>query len=356
MGVAMAKVNLPNLDVKYNPDGSARYYYRRRWRDGNGKRKAQLLRIQGQPLSPEFMARYNDLRAQDEKDADEPPKRRHAPYTFSALIAEYRASPRWAKLAPKTRHEYEKLLNYIDSVVGGKDVRQFTRGRIIRMRDANSHRPRVADLLVVLMAQLFRRARDLEWRVDNPAEKIERIYVTQRGFPPWPPEVVEKALAAADPATAMAIHLGLAVGPRPQDTIRLRWDQYDGEAIEYTQTKTGAEVWCPLLPNMIALLDAERRRRPFGTMVANDRGEPLTGSAMSQRLRKLMRRIDCPGYSLHGLRKNATMELAQAGCDDGQIQAITGHSTLEMVKLYSRGARQKARAREAIAKLRRNTL
>ncbi|WP_297768075.1 hypothetical protein [uncultured Roseovarius sp.] len=37
-------------------------------------------------------------------------------------------------------------------------------------------------------------------------------------------------------------------------------------------------------------------------------------------------------YKTHGLRKNATIELYLAGCDDETVKAVTGHSGVEMLK------------------------
>ena len=34
----------------------------------------------------------------------------------------------------------------------------------------------------------------------------------------------------------------------------------------------------------------------------------------------------------HGLRKNATIELFLAGCDDEMVKAVTGHPGVEMLK------------------------
>ncbi|MDD2869781.1 hypothetical protein [Neomegalonema sp.] len=50
---------------------------------------------------------------------------------------------------------------------------------------------------------------------------------------------------------------------------------------------------------------------------------------------------------MHGLRKNATIELAEAGCTEAEIKAITGHETSAMIALYSKGANQRRVAKAA---------
>lgn len=52
----------------------------------------------------------------------------------------------------------------------------------------------------------------------------------------------------------------------------------------------------------------------------------------------------------HGLRKAAARRLAEAGCTAKQIQAITGHKSLEEVERYTRKADQMHLARQAVAK------
>ena len=55
--------------------------------------------------------------------------------------------------------------------------------------------------------------------------------------------------------------------------------------------------------------------------------------------------------TLHGLRKNATINLLEAGCTNSQVKAITGHSTGQMVNLYAAKVNQRRQAREAMNKV-----
>jgi integrase len=61
--------------------------------------------------------------------------------------------------------------------------------------------------------------------------------------------------------------------------------------------------------------------------------------------------LQLKGLVFHGLRKAAAVRLAEAGCSTHEIAAITGHETLAMVELYTKGAEQKRRAVAAIQKL-----
>ena len=64
-----------------------------------------------------------------------------------------------------------------------------------------------------------------------------------------------------------------------------------------------------------------------------------------------MKKTGYEGYSRHGLRKNATIELLEAGCTPDEVKAITGHETTAMIELYGKDVEKKRQATAAIAKL-----
>jgi integrase len=67
-------------------------------------------------------------------------------------------------------------------------------------------------------------------------------------------------------------------------------------------------------------------------------------------IRRTLREMGVTGYSIHGLRKNAAIALAEAGCSPHEIMAITGHRTLEMVTHYAKRVSQRTLARSAMEK------
>ena len=56
-----------------------------------------------------------------------------------------------------------------------------------------------------------------------------------------------------------------------------------------------------------------------------------------------------PECSSHGLRKAAARRLAEAGCTEKQIAAVTGHTTLKEVARYTKMANQAGLAQAALA-------
>ena len=57
--------------------------------------------------------------------------------------------------------------------------------------------------------------------------------------------------------------------------------------------------------------------------------------------------IDATDYVIHGWRYNAAVALAEAGCSDAEIMAVTGHKTLAMVAKYRAQANQRKLSKQA---------
>lgn len=56
---------------------------------------------------------------------------------------------------------------------------------------------------------------------------------------------------------------------------------------------------------------------------------PVHQHAIAGEMRKVnseMQHPDALNYVMHGLRKNATIELYQSGCDEEMVKAVTGRS------------------------------
>src|SRR3546814_6083335 len=127
---------------------------------------------------------------------------------------------------------------------------------------------------------------------------------------------------------------------------------YDGQGIAVTQEKTGERLWVSCHKALKALLDNEIPKRDV-VIFTTATGRPWKEDHMRHEVRKHVAKCGFAGYSLHGLRKNAAKNLAEAGCREHKIAAITGHRTLAMVAKYTRAAHQKRMSKAAIRKLER---
>lgn len=190
------------------------------------------------------------------------------------------------------------------------------------------------------MSILMEHAINLGWRENNPVRGVKRLKLGS-GYKAWTPEQIAAFREHTDPITRLAFEVALGTGQRPGDLVRMRWSDYDGEAIAVVQGKTGAELWIPPTATLKAFLDDARAGARGLTIIAGEQGQPLTYAALEMRARRVRKRAGIEGVSLHGLRKNATIELAEAGCTNAEIKAVTGHTTDAMVAHYAKGSRQR---------------
>jgi integrase len=126
--------------------------------------------------------------------------------------------------------------------------------------------------------------------------------------------------------------------------------------IVVVQQKTGKELWVPLHPELRGALEGWNSS-PY---VLNRKGKPYTPERFRSTWDELMSKMPAgmirqEGFVFHGLRASSCEKLREVGCNDREIEAITGMSP-EMVTRYSRFADQKKLARAAAARIEGRTL
>ena len=128
------------------------------------------------------------------------------------------------------------------------------------------------------------------------------------------------------------------------------WDLNTSETASLpSANRRPARVQIPILPALAASLAAT----PTGhlCLLTTAEGKPFTAAGFGNWFRAQCDAAGLDGCSAHGLRKVATRRLAEAGCTDEEMMAITGHRTRSELSRYSRGASQKIGAKAAFAKL-----
>ena len=153
-------------------------------------------------------------------------------------------------------------------------------------------------------------------------------------------------------------------GQRDADIRKMKWTDIAADQVRVIQEKTGREVWVPLHPDLQA--EVARTERRGETIIAAEvfrtegqrsatAGQPLSQDAFEKYWRRELKRLGLNGdkyqNTLHGLRKNATINLLEAGCTNSQVKAITVHSTDLMVNLYGAKVNLRRQAKEAMDKI-----
>lgn len=335
----MKKTDRPHIVWRVS-GGIRRPFYRLVWTEG-GKRRAREIMISAAPDTPEFDAEYWSIRSG--KSPKLAPK---LPATsWRNLVTEYRSSAKYKRLKQSTKQSYDRVIEQILQKNAEKDVTSMTRAQVRAMHQKYSDTPRKADWYVQVVSLLLNfAAKTLDWPIVNVAEGIE-LYGKQREFEPWPDWMVSR-LAEAPENVRTVSELIFGTGQRPNAAILMRHDHFRGEWMDVQDEKGGErfEVYCP--DELRAYISGLPKRGAF--VLAKNLTEPLGYNSIEKKFRAWRRTLgdSAAPYSLHGLRKLAIIRLAEAGCTDAQIQAITNQSP-EMVGYYRRKANRKALSKSA---------
>jgi integrase len=302
---------------------------------------------------PGFMAAYEACKARIASGVlPVAPRVAFLPGSLGWVIEHYLASDDYDRRASATKASDRHILDELRRHVGAGLLRDLRDRHVKAIRDhfRQTFSTSTADVALSRLSVLWNFA-DEHLGLDlgaNPTLGIRRVHKAQREREPWPDDVITAFEAHAVPELRLALLLLLYTGQRRSDVVRMRWAQFDGEAIEVRQQKTGEPLTIPCHARLKEALARLQRRSEF--ILVGERGLPLKPNSLSMAFRRTLRRAGITGYSVHGLRKNAGVALADAGCDMREIMASLGHRTFAMALHYTKRADQRRRARSAIEK------
>jgi len=306
-------------------------------------RGGQTTRMQAQPGTPEFAAEYALLLR---GRAPVPPGK-----TYRALIASYRKDHRFSRLTPRTKADYDKVLTFIADRLGDHDPTKTRHWTIVEWQRENAGAIRFANYLVQILSILFKHAKRLGWREDNPAEGVEMLKSAAPRREAWPADKVEAYRAKATGPALLIFELCLGTGQRIGDVLRMRWNDIDGGRIHVKQGKTGNEAWGPITSHLRAALDATPKRGL--TLVTNPDGRPMAYKTAQGHVMRARKLAGCEGHDIHALRHTTAQYLAGLGFTDEEIMSVTGHTNTVTLRRYTASARQNARSAAVTARVNR---
>lgn len=333
-------VDLPYL---HPTQSRGKTYYRVR-RGG----RSTAVSWQGKPVGPDdpnFMAAYRVAL----KKIGARQQRPTQPGTFSHLIKLYLESPKWTKLSERSRKDYRVHLDVIEEALGDDLVCHYTVEDGQEDVDGYADRPRVGNYFRSVMSVLlsFAAKRPSVFQIEqNPMLRVDKLDETGPGYRPWPAELLDQYRTTASDECRWVMELAFWTGQRGADLIGMKWSDYDGEFIAVCQNKTGKKLWIACHPILRSIL-AEIPKHSTHILTLNRKPWKLT--VVQKYVPQHARSLQYPGYSLHGLRANATIALREAGCDEREIEAITGMSPATQA-IYLRELNMKTMSRRAIKK------
>jgi integrase len=295
-------------------------------------------RLVGHPGSPEFVQSYEAAHRQ---------RRKPDAKTFHAIISGYKQSRDFTDLAPRTQRDYLKHIAHIEKAFADLPIAALGDARItsdfIKWRDGLSLGDRQQDYAWTILMRLVSWARDRGQTSYRPPSRVRKLYKSDRAEKIWLPADIAAFRAAASEQLWQALVLALETGQRQGDLIRLPCSSYDGQWIKLKQSKTGMNVAIPVSRDLRLTIESLPTNSPI--MLTSSQCRPWTSDGLRTSWYKAAKRAGVDGLTFHDLRGTAVTRLAEAGCTEAEIAAITGHS------LKTVGARTKGLALAAIAKL-----
>lgn len=316
-------------------------FHRVTWTEG-GKRRSREVKLDWKG-DPRELDRLYWLAQAGQHEKQERPAR----YTWRECIIAWRSDATIQReLAATTKASYRPPMDAIMEKNGGKDMRLTTREAVRAALGKLSATPKKASRYAQTISLLWNFAqKELDWPLPvNPAKGLAK-YKPAKPFDPWP-EWMLAALDSAPERVQTACRLILGTGQRPSAAINMRRDDFDGEWMTVTDEKGDArlEVYCP--PSLRSYVDALPVRGAH--ILAKNLTQPQGYNAVAKAFEKWREGLGekAKTYSLHGLRKLAIVQLAEAGASDAEIMAVTGQSAAT-VAYYRKKANQKRLSKQA---------
>lgn len=344
------KMRLKYIVEDTDRHGNVRLYYRRPG--------APKIRLRGPSGSPEFLIDYKRAAAGPAPAKDQTEKvGRLVHGSIRALCVEYYKSAMFRELDPRTQKVRRGILEKFcqNKGDGDKPYRMLLPRHIRTRRDEMMDRPEAANSMVKALRQVFKYALRYDLHDTNPAIGVEYLSGNADGFHSWTLDEIEKFENTHEIGTParLALSLALYTGQRRADLVQFGKQHVRDGWLSFTQHKNRnskpVRMEIPIIPELQRILDES----PTGdlTFLVTAFNRPFTSNGFGNRFRKWCDDAGLKNCSVHGLRKTAAARLAELGCTEQEIMAITGHRTSKEVTRYTRAASQKTRAESALRRL-----
>ncbi len=255
--------------------------------------------------------------------------------TVGWLVGDYKKDERFTDLAESTQKLYNWNFPDILNVFGDIPVNKVTRKQAKEFYKGFKDTKRKKSQLIQIARVVFSYAVDEELITANPFEKL-RIKKAAARDVVWSEDIQQVAKNAAielkRPSLALAIQLGLDTGQRPADLRHLSRNRYvfnqelQRHTIRLKQLKTKKWVEVPVMDELAKMLDATPVESPV-FLISEITGKPYSKDELCRGIRDVLNHADIGSDTqFRDLRRTAVVRLAEHGCTNAEIAAITGHS------------------------------
>lgn len=338
MGRGLRGLGFPHASAFKDRHGKTRYRYRRK-----GQKSVCLP---GVPGSREFAEAYEAASAGAALVVG---AGRTKPGSINALAVVIYASAEWKMLKPATQATYRGIIERLRTDYGDRPVAGIRSKHVLTMRDRRADTPAAANNLLKVLRWMMAIAVTRQMRPDNPVIGIKPLKFASEGFHTWTESEIDQFEKRWSVGTRerLAFDLLLYTAQRSGDVRFMGRQHVTDGYIAVRQAKTGAELEIPIHARLSASLKAVPANQML--FLQTQYGEPFTAAGFGNWFKAACRSARLPHCSAHGLRKSAATRLADAGCSEAQIMAVTGHQTAKEVQRYTAKRDQRRLAGAAMA-------
>lgn len=300
------------------------------------------------PWSPEFMMQYQSCVAGEAAPPVAIGSNKTTAGSFNALIVAYYNTAAFHGHRTSTKNTFRGIIERFRAKHGEKSVAKIERKHIIAIIGSMSETPAAANNLLDRLKALMKLALDLGMRNDDPTLRVTGYKNKSDGFHTWTEGEIAKFenRHPVGSVPRLALSLMLYTGQRRSDAVVMGRQHVSGNRISVCQQKTNARLEIPLHPSLREAIDATPIKNM--TFLVTSFDKPFSAAGFGNWFRERCDEAGLKQCSAHGLRKAAARRLAEAGCSNQEIKAITGHKTDAEVSRYTAAADQKRLADKAM--------
>jgi integrase len=304
--------------------------------------------LTGTPWSENFMRQYAAALDGVNEQTNNIGGERTRAGSISALIVSYYKLA-FPTLKPSTQRHRRNILERFRRH-GDKPVNRLEQKYVAAILAAKANTPEAANNLRKILRHLLDHAITINMIKANPVIGTKKFKTSGDGFHTWTEKEVEQFVERHPLGSRayLAMALALYTGQRCSDVWKMGQQHVRGDKIAVRQQKTDAPLLIPIVSVLAQALESVPRTNM--TFLLTDRGVPFSSPAgLGNWFSKRCREAGLPHCSMHGLRKLAATRLADAGCSEPEIMAVTGHRSTSELRRYIERRNQARLAEQAMA-------
>jgi len=284
--------------------------------------------------------------------------------SVAALIIAYKKTMKWSKLKPKSKENYNQLLESIiwepigtdskplaDKLAASVDYKFVD---LLYKHAENSVSEHYATHVCKVLRVVWSQGARMGLVKDNPFKGMSIKMLPCRTVM-WTSEQVELAIKTADEmgrhGLGTMILLCYDLCQRPGDMRQLTWDNYDGNTLQsqhidmeaaslkFVQEKTGVPIKVIVSDWLQERLNNTPRYNSSNRIVINNKSAKAYAarSRYCEHLKEVRIAAGLPNdLKMSDLRRSGATEMAEAECSNAQLRSVTGHQTMDVLSIYVR--------------------